>query len=71
MCEICSKITLKTPEQRQLRLFGVFIVNFKQISHISLVFPLLTLNNYITNGKGELDINSIACDMVLEEEFMR
>ena len=35
-CEICSKLTIKTP--------GVFMVNFKHISHIVLVFPLLTLN---------------------------
>ena len=30
MCEICSKLTIKTPERRRRR-FGVFIVNFKQI----------------------------------------
>ena len=29
MCEICSKLTIKTPERRQLRRSrGVFIVNF-------------------------------------------
>ena len=27
-CEICSKLTIKTPERRQLRRSGVFIVNF-------------------------------------------
>ena len=44
MCEICSKLTIKTPERRQWRSYGVFIVNFEQILHIVLVFPLLTLN---------------------------
>ena len=44
MCEICSKLTIKTPEQRQWRRSGAFIVNFEQISHIVLIFPLLTLN---------------------------
>ena len=32
-CEICSKSTTKTPEQRQRRRSGVFIVNFEHISH--------------------------------------
>ena len=36
-CEICSKLTIKTPD-------GVFIVDFEHISHIALVFLLLTLN---------------------------
>ena len=31
-------------ERRQLSRPGVFIVNFEQISHIFLLFPLLTLN---------------------------
>ena len=31
MFEICSKLTIKTPERRQLRRSGVFIVNFEQI----------------------------------------
>ena len=29
-CEICSKLTIKTPKRR----FGVFIVNFEYISHL-------------------------------------
>ena len=33
-CEICSKLTIKTPEQCQWRRSGVFIVNFKHISHL-------------------------------------
>ena len=44
MCEICSKLTVKTPEQCHWRRSGVFIANFEQISHIALVFPILTLN---------------------------
>ena len=43
-CEICSKLIIKTPKRRQLRRFGVFIVNFEHISHVVLVFLLLTLN---------------------------
>ena len=42
--EICSKLTIKTPEQRHWRHFGIFIVNFEDISHLVLVFLLLTLN---------------------------
>ena len=33
-CKICSKLTLKTPERRQWRRSGVFIVNFEHISHV-------------------------------------
>ena len=43
-CEICSKLTIKTQERRQWRRSGVFIVNFEHISHLVLVFLLLTLN---------------------------
>ena len=43
-CEICSKLTIKTPERRHWRRSGVFIVNFEYISHLVLVFLLLTLN---------------------------
>ena len=28
-CEICSKLTIGTPQRRQWRYSGVFIVNFK------------------------------------------
>ena len=43
-CEICSKLSTKTLERRQLRRSGVFIFNFEHILHLVLVFPLLTLN---------------------------
>ena len=37
-CEICSKLTIKTPERRHWRSTGVFIVNFEHISPLFLVF---------------------------------
>ena len=43
-CEICSKLTINTPERRHWRRSGVFIVNFEHISHLVLVFLLLTLS---------------------------
>ena len=43
-CEICSKITIKTPQGCHWHCPGVFIVNFEDISHLVLVFLLLTLN---------------------------
>ena len=46
MCEIFSKLTTKTPELPQWRLFSAFVVNFEQISLVAL-FPLLTLNKLI------------------------
>ena len=42
--EICSKLTLKTPERRHWRRSGIFIDNYEHISHLVLVFLLLTLN---------------------------
>ena len=47
-CEICPKLTIKTPEQRQTsEVSGMFIVNFETISYNFLVFLLLTLNKYM------------------------
>ena len=43
-CEICSKLTITTPDRRQWRRSGVFIVNFEHVSYLLLVFLLLTLN---------------------------
>ena len=42
-CEICLMLTIKTPERHQWRRSVVFIVNFEHISHLALVFLLLTL----------------------------
>ena len=44
--EICSKFTIKTPERCQWRrrCSGVFTVNFEHVSHLGLVFLLLTLS---------------------------
>ena len=36
--EICLELTIETPEQRQWRHYGIFIVNFKHISHLVLRF---------------------------------
>ena len=41
MCEICLKLTIKTPEQRIWPRSGVFTVNFEYILDIVLVVPLL------------------------------
>ena len=37
MCEICSKLTINTRERHQWSRSGIFIVNFEQISHVSVV----------------------------------
>ena len=50
-CEICSKFSIKTPEQRHWRHSAVFAANFKHISHLVLVFQLLTLNRWVPAGK--------------------
>ena len=45
--EIFSKLTIKTPERHWSR-SGVFIVNFEYISHLALVFLLLTLTRQMS-----------------------
>ena len=50
------KVTIKKPEQRQWRHFGVFIVSFEQFSYIVLVIPFLALNNLILAGKVPLSM---------------
>ena len=50
-CEICSKLT-KTPEQRQRCRSGVLIDNFEHVSHLVLVFLLLTLNRWMPIGRN-------------------
>ena len=49
-CEICSKLTLKTPKQCHWRPYGVFIVNFEYFSHLVQVFLLLILNMQLLTG---------------------
>ena len=54
-CEICSKLIIKILgiviinfEHR--RRSGIFIANFEHISHLALMFLLLTLNMYLPIG---------------------
>ena len=55
---MCSNLTIEAPEhcvkfsnlaikttKRAIFVVGFFIINFEQILHIDLVFPLLTLTN--------------------------
>ena len=41
---LLTELTIETPKRRQWHRFGVFIVNFKHISHFVLLFLLLTLS---------------------------
>ena len=52
MCDICSKLTIKTPERRRRhwRRSDVFIVNTQHILDLVPVFLLLTLNMYFPAG---------------------
>ena len=50
-CEIWSKLTIKTQEQRHWCRSSIFIVNFKHISRLALMFLLLTLNIYLPAGE--------------------
>ena len=48
--ELCSKLTIKTPERRHRRGSIVFIVNFEHVSHLFSVFLLLILIKYMPAG---------------------
>ena len=48
--EMCSKLTIKIPERRQWRRSRINFINFKHISHLVLVFLLLTLGRYMPAG---------------------
>ena len=52
MATSCSKLAIETLEQgvKHWCRSGVFIVNFDQISHLALVFLLLTLSRQIPAG---------------------
>ena len=50
MYEICSDLTIETPEWRHWHRFGVFNMNFEHSSHIVLIFPWLTFTKGIPVG---------------------
>ena len=50
----------ETPEHVKLPRSGIFIVNFKHISHFALVFLLLILNMYFPAGFTD---NKSHCDL--------
>ena len=51
MYDTCSKLTVNKPKRRQWRRSDIFIVNFEQISHIVLVFPLLSCFHSIVDSE--------------------
>ena len=54
------KVNKKSPEQRQWRRSCVFIVNFEHISHLVLVFLVLTLSRSMPSGQiTDTQVNSI------------
>ena len=50
---------MKTPERRRRR-SGVFIVNFEHISHLVLVFLLLTLKMYLPVGSTQVPVSNLS-----------
>ena len=45
-CEICSKLTIKIPEQSHWR-SGISIVNFEQISNLAQMFSIVNFEHVI------------------------
>ena len=67
ICEICPKLTIKKSEGRQALCSGVFIVNFEQISHIYLVFSLLTLNRQMLDSNAYVMTQLYQCSQHKEQ----
>ena len=51
--EICSKLTINTPERSQWRRSSIFIVNFEHISHLALLVLWLTLSRQKPAGLNQ------------------
>ena len=49
------KLTVRTPE----RLSTVFIVNFRHIPHVFIVFSLMTLNKYRFIGSHPINLSTL------------
>ena len=62
--EICSKLTIKTLKRCHWSRSGVFIVNFEYISHILVVFLLLSLKMLLPAGKQDLQCCSFFITLV-------
>ena len=56
MYEIYSKLKIKTPESSQWSSSGVFIAKFEHISHIAVVFLLMSLTKYMRAEKEYLEV---------------
>ena len=68
-CEICSKLTIKTPERRHWCRSSVFNVNFEHISHLVLMFLLLTLNMPLLAGNFPKLYTQIYGKKILQKIF--
>ena len=55
------KVNNKDTEQCQWRRSSVFIVSFEHISHLALVFLLLTLNKQMPAGLCDILISTPRC----------
>ena len=61
-CEICSHLTIKTIERRELRRPYVFVVNFE---NISCFFPSVSIVDFEQINAGSASINLNMCIQVI------
>ena len=64
MCEICSKLTIKTPERLRWRRSGVFIEYSEHILQIIIEFSLLTVKNKCRLGHGIIMIAGVPLGLI-------
>ena len=62
-CEMCWKLTIKTPVRCQWRRSGAFIVDFEHNLHLALMSLLLTLSRY------EIHWNKSTLNMLISQLF--
>ena len=65
--EIYSKLTIRTPERRHWPRSGVFIVNFEHISHLLLVFLLLTLSRQMPAEISFIMVQMLISNVLLND----
>ena len=69
--ENCSKSTMKAPEGRQWGRSCIFIINFEQIPHIVLVFPLSILTKQMPAENHEAPLTVAPTERSFEVRFSK
>ena len=72
-CEICSKLTIKTPERRHCRRSSVFIVNLEHIAHLVLGVSIVNFEHiiagwYTFSFTYSIQVNTIQVNRIFNKD---